>query len=103
MKYPPSYGCFQKWMVKIMENLIKMDDLGGKPTFFGNTHMFEGPPKKGATARWILSLLHMTDLIFPKKVQVPSQISNDFRDDFLRDVKKTYCILLPPPSSQKNT
>ena len=29
-----------KWMVKIMENPIKMDDLGGKPTIFGNTHMF---------------------------------------------------------------
>jgi len=28
-----------KWMVKKMENLIKMDDLGGKPTFFGNTQM----------------------------------------------------------------
>ena len=30
-----------KWMVKIMENPIKMDDLGGKnpPLFFGNTHM----------------------------------------------------------------
>ena len=27
-------------MVKIMENLIKMDDLGGKPTIFGNTHIF---------------------------------------------------------------
>ena len=25
-----------KWMVKIMENPIKMDDLGGKPTIFGN-------------------------------------------------------------------
>ena len=25
-----------KWMVKIMENIIKMDDLGGKPTVFGN-------------------------------------------------------------------
>ena len=23
----------------IMENLIKMDDLGGKPTIFGNTHL----------------------------------------------------------------
>ena len=23
-----------KWMVKIMENPIKMDDLGGKPTIF---------------------------------------------------------------------
>ena len=28
-----------KWMVKIMENLIKMDDLGGKPTIFGNIHI----------------------------------------------------------------
>ena len=26
-------------MVKIMENLIQMDDLGGKPTIFGNIHM----------------------------------------------------------------
>jgi len=25
--------------VKIMENPIKMDDLGGKPTIFGNSHM----------------------------------------------------------------
>ena len=25
-----------KWMVKIMENPINMDDLGGKPTIFGN-------------------------------------------------------------------
>ena len=25
-----------KWMVKIMENPIKMDDMGGKPTIFGN-------------------------------------------------------------------
>ena len=30
-----------KWMVKIVENPIKMDDLGGKPTIFGNTHMEE--------------------------------------------------------------
>ena len=28
-----------KWMVKIMENPIKMDDLGGKPTIFGNPHI----------------------------------------------------------------
>ena len=28
-----------KWMVKIMENPIKMDDLGGPP-LFGNTQMF---------------------------------------------------------------
>ena len=25
-------------MVFFMENPIKMDDLGGKPTIFGNTH-----------------------------------------------------------------
>ena len=28
-----------KWMVKIMENPIKMDDLGGFPPIFGNTHI----------------------------------------------------------------
>ena len=26
-----------KWMVKIMENPIKMDDLGGFPIIFGST------------------------------------------------------------------
>ena len=39
------FGCFQKmgenlqngWF--IMENTIKMDDLGGKPTIFGNIHL----------------------------------------------------------------
>ena len=28
-----------KWMVKIMENPIKMDDLWGKPIIFGNIHI----------------------------------------------------------------
>ena len=28
-----------KWMVKIMENPIKMDDLGGFTPIFGNTHL----------------------------------------------------------------
>ena len=28
-----------KWMVKIMENPIKMDDLGGPTPIFGNTHI----------------------------------------------------------------
>ena len=37
------YGCFQnrgipKWMVKIMENPIKMDDLGVFPYFWVDTH-----------------------------------------------------------------
>ena len=29
-----------KWINFIMKNLIKMDDLGGKPTIFGNIHFF---------------------------------------------------------------
>ena len=33
-KVPP------KWMVKIMENPLKMDDLGGKPTISGNSQRF---------------------------------------------------------------
>ena len=28
-----------KWMVKIMENPIKMDDLGGNTPIFGNTQV----------------------------------------------------------------
>ena len=36
-----------KWMVKIMENPFKMDDLGGKPTIFGNIQMVSSNPQKG--------------------------------------------------------
>ena len=32
-------GKTQKWMVKIMENPIKMGWFGGFPIIFGNTHM----------------------------------------------------------------
>ena len=32
-------GNTPKWMVKIMEKPIKNDDLRGKPTIFGNTHL----------------------------------------------------------------
>ena len=37
----PKIMATPKWMVKIMENPIKMDDLGGKPTIFGNIHVQE--------------------------------------------------------------
>ena len=33
-----------KWMVKIMENPIKMDDLGGKPTIFRKPPFGCSPP-----------------------------------------------------------
>jgi len=36
---PKIGGKTPKWMVKIMENPIKMDDLGGTPTIFGNIHI----------------------------------------------------------------
>ena len=37
----PKIGVSQNgWFIMIiMENPIEMDDLGGKPTIFGNTHM----------------------------------------------------------------
>ena len=34
--FPKMGGKPPKWMVKIMENPIKMDDLGGKNPIFGN-------------------------------------------------------------------
>ena len=42
MGVEPKIGMFSppEWMVKIMENPIKMDDLGGTP-IFGNTHIFD--------------------------------------------------------------
>jgi len=59
-----------KWMVKIMENPIKMDDLGGKPTIFGNTHMV-------STAQILqVPTLMATDLIGLKLVRwCPNWIS----------------------------
>ena len=36
----PKIGKTPKWMVKTMENPIKMDDLGGKSTIFGNTQIW---------------------------------------------------------------
>jgi len=37
--FPKIGGKPPKWMVKIMENPINMDDLGGTPTIFGNTQL----------------------------------------------------------------
>ena len=37
--FPKIAGKSPKWMVKIMENYFLMDDLGGKPTIFGNIHL----------------------------------------------------------------
>ena len=36
---PKIGGKTPKWMVKIMENPIKMDDLGGPTPIFGNTYI----------------------------------------------------------------
>ena len=42
-----------KWMVKIMENPIKMDDLGGKPPIFGNHHVgIMDVPRKSFSKFW---------------------------------------------------
>ena len=43
--FPKIGGKPPKWMVKIMENPTKMDDLGGFPIIFGNTHFH---PEKNA-------------------------------------------------------
>ena len=49
-----------KWMVKIMENPIKMDDLGGKrTTIFGNIHFFSSALQ---TARQVAGNLSFYDL-----------------------------------------
>ena len=37
--FPKIVGKPPKWMVYFMENPIEMDDLGGFPSIFGNTHM----------------------------------------------------------------
>ena len=79
-----------KWMVKIMENPIKMDDLRGKPTIFGNIHIDyrESLP----------ATLIFTDPIKPMGWRSNRAI---FSLDGMRLAKKlemiagiTYCILL---------
>ena len=53
----PKIGVFPpKWMVKIMENPTKMDDLGGKPTIFGNTFLShrKGKNSTSSTQKWRL-------------------------------------------------
>ena len=62
-------------MVKIMENPIKMDDLGGKKTIFGNTHIvqsssqssfFEGFfPIKGAESHGLCFFVFFFGFIRP--------------------------------------
>ena len=50
---------YQIWMVKIMENpYFLMDDLGVKPTVFGNIHYF---PRNGGFPQqpWVFFLLKM--------------------------------------------
>jgi len=48
---PKIGGKLPKWMVKKMEDPIKLDDLGVNPTIFGNIHIYSsafgrgGPPK----------------------------------------------------------
>ena len=48
--FPTKEGKPPKWMVKIMENPIKMDDLGGFPPIFGNKHLKNMQP-----SNWIIS------------------------------------------------
>ena len=50
----PKIGFFSpKWMVKIMENPTKMDDLGVKPPIFGNTQMgWFNQATKSFQGRW---------------------------------------------------
>ena len=74
-----------KWMVKIMETPIKMDDLGGKPTIFGNTHIqngtkFSGMCFKGFVAVHLCLVLfhqswgsgHVLVAVLYTKTQLPS-------------------------------
>ena len=48
--FPKIRGKPPKWRVKIMENPIKMDDLGVKPTIFGNTRIFNYPRDPGSAS-----------------------------------------------------
>ena len=46
--FPKNRGT-PKWMVKIMEHPIKIDDLGGKPSIFGNFICFKCSKSKSFT------------------------------------------------------
>ena len=44
------------WMVKILENPIKMDDLGGTPPIFFKENMVQSPWVHAAQQKWALEL-----------------------------------------------
>ena len=74
-------------MVKIMENPVKMDDLGGKPTIFGNTHI----------EAWWGGVIAKGCLITERQVQQGSlnwRISNDFYIHFMNGSqdRSTACV-----------
>ena len=57
-----------KWMVKIMEHPRKMDDLGGKPTIFGNihilaTHFFGGSVLHTIFRTFLQNHLHISSIV----------------------------------------
>ena len=62
--FPKIGGKTPKWMVKIMENPIKIDDLGGNTPIFGNTHMEnggcqteKGPLHVQSFGRWVWNVV----------------------------------------------
>ena len=74
-----------KWMVKIMENPTKMDDLGGNTPIFGNTHMamvqMIRPPKIN------LPILNMINFMNPFGALI--KLPNIFCRRHVRESKKS--------------
>ncbi len=76
------YGCFQKrgtpkWMIKIMENTIRMDDLGAKKPIFGNTHIY--PYLNNDWKRALLKLGH-SNMHDHMEEDLPKKIAFGWRD-----------------------
>ena len=62
------HGCFQKrgtpkWMVKIMENPIKMDDLGVFPYFWKHPHGFSNLSTRGVLLKKLPNLNKQTEIL----------------------------------------
>ena len=80
-----------KWMVKIMENPIKMDDLGGNTPIFGNIH-FEVNlfiPRFVDLSKFILSNLGTSSDLYGEMVKT-SHLKNDgkqLKTSFFWDAK----------------
>ena len=57
-----------KWMVEKGKTLLKMDDLGGTPPIFGNTHIYRGEASEIPIGSYRIHVWYIFSYICHKQV-----------------------------------